>query len=223
MSIEIHIGVVTNNFEGIPEMRGAVSVACESLLDSGEGKVEKTELPEPVFPSFAFAGNGFGVFYVPPVGSFVELEVESGAQSVDYANIKYRAMLYSYNTELPSEFQQNYGKRYGIKTPGGFLIFIDESETEPQLVIQTAGGAYLIFNDKDKVVTLEGVTIMLGESANFNVPQAESLQNAIDTMMIALKNHYHIGNKGKPTSGSIPSIQDISPASTWSSGDVKTR
>lgn len=121
--------VVSNNQD--PEKRGRVRVTCRALVAEG------VELPEWIEPSFPYAGDGAGWFFVPPPGTPVEIEAIVSADGDDspgqafIANPDYRwtACLYAGPDAVPAEFRQAYGARLGIKTPAGMLLLFDESAT----------------------------------------------------------------------------------------------
>jgi len=124
---EIHIGEVTNNIAG-PDGKlfgkGEVMFKCETLLEDG------SEYPIPAVPSFHYATKGYGIFFVPPPGTQIEVEVARGRDKIVESRVRYRAMLYSDINGVPSELLENYPYRRGIKLPSGHLIFDDSPGAE---------------------------------------------------------------------------------------------
>lgn len=124
---EIHIGEVTNNTvgpDGKPFSKGEVLFKCETLLEDG------SEYPIPAVPSFHYATNGYGIFFVPPPGTQIEVEVAQGLDKIVESRVRYRACLYSDVNEVPPELLENYPHRRGIKLPSGYLIFDDSPGAE---------------------------------------------------------------------------------------------
>lgn len=171
MSRELHWATVTNNYAGIPSMRGAIRVTCESLLPSGQ------ELPEDIYPIFDLAGDGWGMFFVPLSGSTVRLEVVPGRDSVSFADVRYRAMVYSAIEDIPPELKINYPFRWGIKTPKGHLIFFDNLDGSAFLKIPTimtidAGEAIYVQLTNGNKIRIESDNITM-EHKNGNIIKIE--------------------------------------------------
>lgn len=129
MGRSIHIGIVSRNND--PERLGRIRVKCQTLAGA------RTELPQWVKPCFPFTSSkSAGWFFVPEVGSEVELEVLEGTDSdetygesfIASPDIHYRAGLYSAANPLPDEFQEHYPKRRGLRTPSGHLLILDDED-----------------------------------------------------------------------------------------------
>ena len=162
---ELHIGEVTNNMmgpDGNPFSRGEVMFKCETLLEDG------SEYPIPAVPSFHYATDGYGIFFVPPPGTQIEVEVAQGRDKVVESRVRYRAMLYSDINEVPSEFMTNYPYRKGLKLPSGIIVFDDSPENEEwnikvtrNLIIEVLSEFVLKSNDiklgADDLVATAGV------------------------------------------------------------------
>jgi len=171
---EIHIGEVTNNLvgpDGKPFRRGEVMFKCETLLEDG------SEYPIPAAPSFHYATNGYGMFFVPPPGTQIEIEVAQGRDKIVESRVRYRAMLYSDINEVPSEFLSNYPHKKGIKLLSGRLIFDDSPGGELLELFHEGGTGFELKKNgdwvekviKDKLIEILGqlkITaqgIMLGD------------------------------------------------------------
>lgn len=114
-----------------PEKRGRIKVTCRALVAEG---VELHEWLEPVFPYTS--KDGFGWFFVPKPGTPVEIEAVVAAGTDDSPHqafisnpeFKWRGCLYASASDVPAELAANYGKRMGIKAPGGQLVCFDEEQ-----------------------------------------------------------------------------------------------
>lgn len=120
-----------------PQQRGRIRVACAALLGD-----ESAALPmwiEPVLD--------WGWFTVPDVGEIVDIEVATGSTedeqqgqvSIDNLDAKWRGGRYYGGAEsdtsrdVADEFKQNYGKRRGFATPGGLILFFDDTDDSRQI------------------------------------------------------------------------------------------
>ena len=214
MMKEKHIGEVVNNFEGDPSKQGVILVKCESLVNDGGELLE-------VRPSFGLAGNGFGVFMVPPQGAFVEIEIASGLDSIDFADLTYKAGLYNDQADIPDEAKEDYGQTFGFKSPGGNSVFMNDKTGK--IVVKSAGGQEIqIDNENDKIV-LKGSTIEIGSPANYQVMQAERFKAAHDPIFNALADHKHIDSNGATTTGPIPTPPPSPGVDEYSNPEVKVK
>jgi len=128
---ETYDAIVSDNQD--PEKRGRIKVKCGEITDT------ERDLPEWVEPCFQYAGveGAAGIFFVPAVGDPVEIERAvghtdddaSGMATIINPETRWRCMTYGTAADVPTEFTfGTYGKRMGIKTPGGtVLIFDDEA------------------------------------------------------------------------------------------------
>jgi len=173
------VGIVTDNED--PEKRGRVKVKLPTVL---QGKTH----PEWADATFPYAGFKVGWFFVPEVGSAVEIEIASGEDSVDHPEIFYRAVLYSTKDPIPDQFKTNYPKRKGLRTPSGHLLMFDDKKDslliEFRHIIGTGfewdkEGSWLEDIIKDKISKIaENLTVEIGKvmkmtaetSAQINAP-----------------------------------------------------
>lgn len=214
---EKHYGEVVDNLvdlSGVPLERGEVMVKCETLLS------DERVLPEPVPPSFPLAGPTGGVFYTPEIGSTVELTVIAGTESVETPEIRYIAALYSEVNDIPDEFKVNYPRRWGIKTPGGQVMYFDFTPGVETIIIQSSPVQYIKIDAVG--VTIEGGLINLGAITVDSVPYANRLGGFLTQFAAWAGGHIHPHPEG-PTGGPQPGPPAIPPASAWSSPTVRLK
>lgn len=157
---EIHIArVVDNNDE---EKRGRLLLASASLLgiDEAGQPVEYPDWVEPTFPVLTTGQDGKvngGMFFVPGIGSTVELEVTGGSaydqvpgqSAITNPDPRWRAQLLQLGDELPEEFKKNYPNRAGWITGSGHqLIFDDQDST---ITIKHSTGSFVSLDENGSV------------------------------------------------------------------------
>lgn len=112
-----------------PEERGRIKVRCRGLLGQG------VEMPDWLEPTFPFAGQGWGLFLLPAVGDYVEIEVTTGDSYDDVGGeamllnpeARWRSGLYRSKDDVPAEFRgKHYGKRTGLRGRGGQVLILDD-------------------------------------------------------------------------------------------------
>ncbi len=235
--LERHFGEVVDNevdLSGVPLQRGEIMVKCETILS------DERVLPDPVPPSFPIAGPGGGVFFVPEIGSEVELIVIGGASSVENPEIRYVASLYSEVDDIPDEFKENYPKRWGIKTPGGQLFYFDFTKGAETVVLDDGLGQSVKIDSAASSITLtdktgneirmesggitinSDISINLGEPTIDSVPYANVLAGFLQQFAAWAGSHIHPHPQG-PTSGPTPAPPAIPDATAWSSPTVKLK
>ena len=127
-SYEVHVGEVSSRED--PEKRGRLKVKFTTIFEG--------EYPEWVDPCFPFAGSNCGFFALPPVGTAVECEVHRGKGpdvSIDTPRIRWRGALYNRVDQIPTEFKKNYPYRMGLKSPGGHILILDDTEGKEYLLL----------------------------------------------------------------------------------------
>lgn len=115
-----------------PDRRGRIKAKCRGMLAEG------VALPDWIEPTFPWTSEGdAGWFFLPAVGTGVDLLIRTGSDNDDVADagmllapeIRWIGALYTGKNAVPKEFAEakTYGKRFGLKTPGGLLLMFDES------------------------------------------------------------------------------------------------
>jgi hypothetical protein len=158
--------VMANNDD---ELRGRIQVTCADLTGD----------PEAVLPIWIEPVFEWGMFLVPDVDEFVEIEIvtstdddESFGQSMIYEpRIHWRAKRFYHeggDTETPihADFKTNYGKRRGFATPAGHILLFDDTD----------GSEFVSLSCKDgNVLILDSAGIRLGEAATKGIARLDDL------------------------------------------------
>lgn len=161
-----------------PEKRGRVKASIPTLTYDFKNNLPR-EFPYWLEPVFPFAGNQFGYFFIPEIGTTIEIEAEQAKDGVMHG-FKWRGCLYSLNQPIPEEFKADYPQRMGIKTKNGVSI---------------------IFDDKIKEFIIEATKIRLGDGATEPLVLGTQLQTYLNTTLKGMIDaHIHTGNLGAPTS-----------------------
>lgn len=118
---EIHYGKVVENDD--PLKQGRLKVQINTIVDS-------TVLSDDFIPAtFPFAGSNRGFFFIPEIGSQVEVEIEHDQEKVvEEINARWRGVLYSDVDEIPDEFKSDPINRAGIKYGDNVLLFDQTSD-----------------------------------------------------------------------------------------------
>lgn len=160
---ETHIATVVDNND--PEKRGRLLVASASLLgvDDGGEAVEFPNWVEPVFPVLVTDNDGEvvgGIFYIPGIGSTIELEIASGSafdqivgQSMSTSpDPRWRAQLLQVGDIVPDEFVTNYPNRAGWLTRSGHLLMFDDSGGDGnKLVLRHGLGSFIAIDGNGSI------------------------------------------------------------------------
>lgn len=198
-----HRAIVTQNED--PEKIGRIIVKCQTLI-SFEEELPFWIEPAPVFVTKESPGNGRGgggFFFVPEIGSEVELDVldntssdqQAGESFLQTPDIRYIAPPFSTTQNIPGEFTDGYPKRCGIKTSAGHVILFDNTDGKEELdIIASFSNAQTVFRMVKDLVTLTNAEatftmamklINLGANANDAVilgttyRSAESASNTV--------------------------------------------
>jgi len=152
ITVEKFVAKVSVNDD--PEQRARIQVTCEDY----------TGFPDVVIPGWVEPVLDWGVFLVPDVDEYVEIEVVTGAIDDDVPGqsaifdpvIRWRGKRYYHEgkeapTPIHEDFKTNYGKRRGFATPAGHILLFDDTEGKEQirLSLKLASGEY-VFLDFDK-------------------------------------------------------------------------
>ena len=133
--------------------RGELVLKCEQLFGD--------EVIDPVLPNYKYAGGGFGMFLIPPIGATVDLAFDDDMDEPDF---RWEACLYNETNPLPLEFSNKgflyrdeinvapitrgdgrYSKRMGIVLPAG-LLMVDITEGDEHIWFHHVTGAGLEIN-----------------------------------------------------------------------------
>jgi hypothetical protein len=186
MSIkEYHHGIVRRNDD--PEKRGRLIIEAPSIV-SGEN------LPwaEPSFHFVDSVGNA-GSFWIPNVGSVVEVEIEAEPDS-EFTGLlpKWRCNVYPLGT-VPPEFETNYPERRGWKTRAGHVMFFDDTEDERWFYYEHPSGAVFRVDDDGNIELKPpaGKSVLVGDGADQALVRGDILKSFMDDMKTWADGHLH--------------------------------
>lgn len=141
-----------------PEKRGRIKVKCQDLLPG------KDALPQWCEPSFPYTGEAdAGWFYVPGVGTIVEIEITVGSTWDDAPgqsgmidlDPRWVACTYKDTKDVAEDFRKHYGQSLGIKTPKGQMLLFDD---QLKIAVLLYGKIYLGAYDASENMVLGQVT-----------------------------------------------------------------
>lgn len=140
-------GLVVDNND--PNQLGRIKIRVHKFFGPN---IESANLPwaVPAFSMFAGSGSGFGSFAVPANNSQVWVFFEEG----DIYQPVYFAEAPTGVHGLPTERTTNYPNRRVLKSPGGFVIYLDDATKE--LKIQHPSGSYFKINGSGNIVISGG-------------------------------------------------------------------
>lgn len=182
---EKHWGTVIDNRD--PEYRGRLVVQCDTIAEG--------DVLEWVDPSFHFVDSNedvsAGSFWVPSVGTLVEVEIESEPDSEARGlDPRWKCCLYSAG-QVPEEFidLQHYPNRRGWKTRAGHLFFFDDTDDDQVIKILHANGAEVLLDDDGTIYVkqVSGQTIELGSGTpRESTIKGETRNTDLDVFLIAM-------------------------------------
>ena len=185
-TFDVHVGIVVDNND--EEQRGRLKVASATLcgIDDNGDPLEYPDFIEPLFPYLSSADGeqtDGGWFFIPSVGTFVELRVPArsttdqimGAISFASGGVKWQACLWPRGDTdgVPEEFKTNYPNRRGIKTQRGHFLLFDDTEDKEKISLECVnanGTSYLSFNELgDATLATSGGQAFVMDDANKNI------------------------------------------------------
>lgn len=205
---EYHWASITNIDD--PERRGRVCVNCPTIAEDDE-----LEWLEPSFGFVDTAANA-GSFFVPTVGSMVEVEVENepgeGGGTTDLQP-KWKCSVYSDGT-IPDVFsdRDHYPNRKGFVTRAGHILYVDDSDGEETFYYKHPTGTEIVVESTGKI-QLRG-NVEIGVDPTEPCVLGNALKSYIDTTIMGIYNgHSHTGHGVVPTAPLMTAV----PASVLSS------
>lgn len=128
----------------------------------------------PAMPVFTGAGNDYGCFDVPEVGSWVFVFFEAG----DLYQPVYFLSAPNAVHGLPTERITNYPSRHVKKTKSGIVIYIDDADKVVRLTHPT--GKYIEMDGNGNVVVeAENVTIQASGEVNVSATGNVTISGAV--------------------------------------------
>lgn len=195
---EKHWGIVTNADD--PEKRGRLCVQASSIV--GEDVLDWVE------PNFFFVDSAgeAGAFFVPNVGSVVEVEIEAedDSETTDLSP-KWSCALYPSGT-VPPEFAEHYPKRYGWKTRAGHVLYCDDTDGDRAFLYRHPEGAEITVDDDGNIrLKPAGQTIYLGDNATEPLARGNILDTFLGQLVSWAGTHSHPSH-GAPPSTLPPTV-----------------
>lgn len=143
-----------------PEKLGRLRVRCDTLVRGGD-------LADWIPPAFPFAGSDEGFFFIPKIGSMVEVEVQADAKKViESLEPRWVSVLYTNLDSIPEEFKSDPTKRGGIKF----------------------GDVILTFDKAKKLLALVSANVRLGEEgATHPIQRGDTYNTQLSTFLTALQ------------------------------------
>lgn len=166
----VYRAIISNVMD--PEKRGRIKVYCSSVY--GEG-IESGW----ILPAMQFIGNGFGLYCIPPSSiqgkrNYVWLMFEMG--DPDYP-VWFGSPIGDTNgiTDLDKTFRKRadgsdrvFPNNYGIVTPGGHKIELDDDKLSNKITITHSNGMTKIVLCDDGVV-IDGNVVVSGTISASNI------------------------------------------------------
>lgn len=203
---EYHEGIIRDDQD--PKKRGRLNIECPSIASN-----ETLDWVEPIF-HFVDSENQAGSFFVPSVGSTVTVEIESeeNSETTDL-RARWRCDVYPEGS-VPEEFQENYPKRRGWKTPEGHIFYFDDTEDSQTFYYKHPSGTEIVINN-DGQIELKPTgnqSVLIGEGADESLVLGNELVSFLDSMKTIYNTHTHSspagGNTGIPNGDSFPDADD---------------
>lgn len=98
-----------------------------------------------------YAGNGYGAYVLPEVGS----EVLVGFIMGDKTNGVVLGCLYNSQNKLPSNTADKENSQKSLKTKGGHTIVLDETKDKEKIIITTPGKHKFMLDDEKQQISIQ--------------------------------------------------------------------
>lgn len=149
---EVFVALVTDNADD--EKRGRIKVACAGLMGVDPDSGDPVEYPDWVPPGFPHLESSdgeivdSGMFYIPNVGTTVEIEITTGTShdrspgqaSISNPDPRWKVCLLQPGDAISDDFTRNYPERKGWRTKAGHLLLFDDSDSGDRQVTLRHGG-----------------------------------------------------------------------------------
>ena len=159
---ETHNAIVTRNVDDDnpgSQLKGAIFFNAPTLFGG--------EYPVPSLPCFPFASQGSGgIFFVPKVGDEIEIEISVDDGSDDTSDVeidepRWKCEIYSEGDnplDISELFKVNYPFRMGWVSNTGHHIIFDDKKGSGKLILGSAKGHRITFDDETKTITFESIS-----------------------------------------------------------------
>ncbi len=138
----IVVGEVTENWD--EDHPGMIKVR---LLLGEEGKNSLGWVPV----ASAYAGNGFGIYFLPEIGSQVIVAFHLGHPGSPYVI----GCLWNQTNVLPPDTAVEKNTAKTILTKGGSRITISDEEKKEKITVMTKGGLNLTLDDENQIIAAQ--------------------------------------------------------------------
>lgn len=153
--------VVTSSDD--PEKRMRIKVKCSEIAEEGEELPYWFEARPPV-------GGESGLIMLPSPGDQVEIEIDLGE---DRMGIVAPDPIWTCGlvSSIPEVFREGYPRIYGLWTPKGSLIVLDDNDDQESILIQSNTGRVKVQLDSENEtlrltaprIILDGAQIFIGD------------------------------------------------------------
>jgi len=189
---EYHWGHVVDNAD--PERRGRLTIICPTIAED-----DNLEWVEPCFHFVDSAGEA-GSFWIPTVGSMVEVEIDSSADGGGRPelNPKWRCSIYPDGT-VPGEFsdEDHYPERRGWKTRAGHVMYFDDSNGSETFYYKHPSGTEILVDDAG-TIKLRG-SVEIGVDPSEPCVLGTALRTYVNASIVNIFNsHTHAGHGVAP-------------------------
>jgi hypothetical protein len=195
---ETHEGYVTDNND--PEKRGRLKVRCQTIVAG-----EDLDWVEPSFPYVDSEGSG-GWIFIPEIGSSITVTINTGDEyQVTDLQPRWKCDLIPEGS-FPEDFEDNYPKRRGFATPGGHVLYFDDTEDSQTMLYKHPSGTEIFVSDSGQIELRPtgNESVLIGAGATEEIPLGTQLKSLLELMKTTFDGHVHLagtppGNTDIPT------------------------
>lgn len=160
-----------------PGFQGKITIRCPAVGDHGEST------PRVAYPVSPMAGQGYGLFLPPKAGDRVYVQFENG----DSTHPLWVGGWWS-TSGMPTEFQQNPPQRYGLKTPRGLLLWLEDKDGEERITIRSPVGSEVVMTTAGgiQLSQKDGQLVEVGRGADKKAVMGEDLKGLLEEILDGL-------------------------------------
>jgi hypothetical protein len=157
--------------------QGKITIRCPAVGDNDQSE------PRVAYPQSPCAGPGYGLFMPPRAGDLVWVKFENGKPALPIWVGGW------WKTDaMPEEFRQNPPQRYGLKTPRGMLLLLEDKEGEERLTIRSPVGSEIVMTTSGgiQVSQKDGQLVEVGRGADKSAVSGEDLKGLLGEILDAI-------------------------------------
>lgn len=157
--------------KGNPDKHGRLTVRVPII---GDGK-KAERIAYPIVP---FAGESFGIKFLPKKDDQVYVEFENGKPDMPLWKGGWWA-----DGDIPDDFKET--TAHGIFTRTGHQILIDETDGSEQIQVKHSAGAEIVL-DKDgniKITNKDGQEVHVGKEADEAAAKGDTLKDLLEELI----------------------------------------